>query len=110
MKKEEQQWDLIEKAKMILMNWAQNYNVHLFTVHFVPMLDFSLEEYIFYESDFDITQNQKSGISDKIKQVFLKALADLNYMKHFNNNITFIFDSNENVVNNYQGSYFLRLR
>lgn len=57
MKKEEQQWDLIEKAKIILMNWVQNYNVHLFTVHLVPMLDFSLEVYIFYENDFDITQN-----------------------------------------------------
>lgn len=110
MKKEEQQWDFIEKAKMILMNWSKVNNVHLFAVHFVPMSDFSLEVYVFYKSDFDIIQYQKNGVSDKVKQIFIKALNDLNYMKNFNNNITFTFDSNENVINNYQGSYFLRLR
>ncbi len=109
-KEEQQQWGLIEKAKIILLNWSQCNNVHLFAVHFVPMSDFSLEVYVFYENDFDITQNQENGISDKVEQIFLKELNDLKYMKHFNNNITFIFDSNENVINNYQGSYFLRLR
>jgi hypothetical protein len=74
------------------------------------MPNFSLEVYIFYKNDFDMTQNKNNGISDKAKQVFLKALNDLNYMRCFNNNITFIFDSNENVINNYQGSCFLRLR
>ncbi|MCX7745413.1 MAG: hypothetical protein N2645_00780 [Clostridia bacterium] len=110
MKKEELQWDLLEKAKIVLMNWTRANNINLFTVHFVPMHDFSLEVYVFYESDFDITQNKRNGISDTIKQVFLKALNDLNYMNIFSNNITFTFDSNENVMNNYQGSYFLRLR
>ncbi len=110
MKKEEQQWGVIEKAKMILLNWSQCNNVHLFAVHFVPMSDFSLEVYVFYKNDFDITENQNNGISDIVKQIFLKALNDLNYKRYFNSNITFIFDSNENVINNYQGSYFLRLR
>lgn len=110
MKKEEQQWDLLEKAKIILMGWSKDNNVHIFAVHFVPMFDFSLEVYVFYENDFDITQNQNNGISDKVKQFFLKALNDFNYMKYFSDNITFIFDSNENVISNYQGNYFLRLR
>lgn len=110
MKREEQQWDLVEKAKMILMEWSENNNANLFAVHFVPMFDFSLEVYIFYKNDSDIKQNQNNGISEKVKQIFLKALNDIGYMKHFNGNITFTFDSNENVINNYQGSYFLRLR
>ncbi|ABN54157.1 MAG TPA: hypothetical protein DEF39_10870 [Hungateiclostridium thermocellum] len=110
MKKEELQWDFIKKAKAVLMNWSEANNIHLFAVHFIPLSDFSLEVYVFYESDIDITQYQQNGVSDKIKQVFLEALNDLNYMKIFNNNITFTFDSNENVINNYQGSYFFRLR
>ena len=110
MKKEELQWNFIEKAKAVLMNWSHTNNIHLFAVHFVPLPDFSLEVYVFYERDIDITQNQQNGVSDRIKQVFLKTLYDLNYMKIFNNNVTFTFDSNENVINNYQGSYFFRLR
>ncbi|HNX29616.1 MAG TPA: hypothetical protein PKN87_09460 [Syntrophomonadaceae bacterium] len=110
MKKEEQQWDLIEKAKTILMKWSENNNANLLAVHFVPMFDFSLEVYIFYKSDADIKRNQNNGISEKAKQIFLKALNDMEYMKNFNDNITFTFDSNENVINNYEGSYFLRLR
>ena len=92
------------------MNWSQTNKVNLYAVHFVPMPDFSLEVYVFYEKDIDITQNHQNGVSENIKQIFLKTLNDLNYMKYFNNNITFTFDSNENVINNYQGSYFLRLR
>ena len=110
MKKEEQQWELLEKAKIILMDWSNNNNAHLFSIHFVSMFDFSVEVYVFYKSDFDVITNQNNGISDNIKQIFLKTLNDLSYMKYFNDNITFIFDSNENVINNYQGSYFLRLR
>ena len=110
MNKEDLQWDIIEKAKKILMDWSKDNNVHIFTVHFVPMFDSSLEVYVFYESDADITQYLKNGINDKVKQIFLQALTDMNYMKHFSDSITFIFDSNENVVKNYQGNYFLRLR
>jgi hypothetical protein len=110
MRKEELQWDIIEKAKKILMEWSKYNNAHIFTVHFVPMFDFSLEVYVFYESDNNIAQNQMTGITDKVKQTFLKAITDMGYMKHFGDNITFIFDSNENVVKNYEGNYFLRLR
>lgn len=110
MKKEVQQWNMLEKAKTKLVDWSKSISVHLFAVHFVPMLDFSLEVYIFYENDKDISTNESNGISDRIKETFLNALDELSYYKCFDNSITFVFDSNENVMKNYQGSYFLRLR
>lgn len=110
MNKEEKQWEIINKAKVVLMNWAVINKIHIITVHFIPMFDSSLEVYLFYENNKDISQNTTNGISDMVKQIFLKTLKDLNYYKHFSDKIMFIFDSNENVIKNYQGNYFLRLR
>jgi len=110
MDKEQLQWDIIEKAKLVLINWSSNNNVYIHEVYFVPMNDFSLEVYIFYRNDNDIILNKGNGISDDVKQIFLKTLSDMDYFRYYKNNISFIFDSHENVVKNYSGSYFFRLR
>jgi len=110
MNKREQQWDMLEKAGISLKKWSKKNNIGIYAVHFIPTLNFSLEVFIFYKNDIDVTQNQNNGTSERVKQFFLKALQDINYMDCFNNNISFIFDSNENVINNYEGSYFFRLR
>lgn len=110
MKKDEQQWDLIEKAKSVLIDWSKNNNVNVFAVHFVPMFDLSLEVYVFYDNNLEIEQYLNNGISNEVQQIFIKELNHLRYFKDFKDKIEFIFDSNENVVKNYQGSYFFRLR
>jgi hypothetical protein len=109
-KSEKLQWDIIEKGKEKLLEWSKENNAHIFTVHFVPIGFSPLEVYIFYENDIDIVQNEKNGVTDNVKRVFLETISDMNYMKIFDDNITFTFDSNENVIKNYQGSYFFRLR
>lgn len=109
-KKETLQWDIIEKAKENLIEWSKENNARIFTMHFVPMFDFSLEVYVFYESDNDIIQNQTNGTTERVKQFFLKVISDLDYMKYFGDSITFVFDSNENIAKNFEGNYFLRLR
>ena len=108
--KEKLQWNIIEKAKDVLMEWSKENQANIYVIHFVPMFDFSLEVYIFYKSDSDIAENQAKGLTDSVKQTFLKTVTDMDYTKHFGNNITFILDSDENVTKNYNGSYFLRLR
>jgi len=50
-----------KKAKAVLMNWSEANNIHLFAVHFIPLSDFSLEVYVFYESDIDILNISKTG-------------------------------------------------
>ncbi len=110
MKKDEKQWDLIDKAKQVLISWAKDNNVNVFAVQFVPMFDLSLEVYVFYDNDLEIEKYLNNGISNKVKKVFINELNSLRYFEDFNEKIEFIFDSNENVVKNYQGSYFFRLR
>lgn len=109
-RKEEQQWVQLEKAKTKLFNWARCNNVKIVEVHFVPMFDFAVEVYVFYKDNADLAQNQDNGVSELIKHVFLKILSDLGYIEYFGDKAKFIFDSDENVINNYQGNYFLRLR
>lgn len=109
-KSEKLQWDIIEKGKEKLLKWSKENEAQIFTVHFVPIGFSPLEVYIFYENDSDIVLNEKSGITENVKRVFLETISNLDYTKIFDNNIIFIFDSNENVIKNYQGNYFLRLR
>lgn len=110
MKTNEQQWNLIEKAKSVLISWAKDNNVNIFAVHFIPMFDLSLEVYVFYDNDLEIEKYLNNGISNEVKKVFINELNNLRYFEDFNEKIEFIFDSNENVVKSYQGSYFFRLR
>jgi hypothetical protein len=108
--KEKLQWNIIEKAKNALMKWSKDNLANIHAIRFVSMFDFSLEVYIFYKYNSDITKNEINGLTDNAKQYFLKTISDMDYMKHFESNIAFIFDSDENVIKNYNGSYFLRLR
>lgn len=104
-KKEDLQWEIIKKAEESFMARAKNINIY-----FVPMRNFRLEVYVFYEKNEDINKNQLSGKTEQVKREFLEELSKLDYKKHFSEEVSFIFDSNENVVENYAGSYFFRLR
>ncbi len=106
--KEELQWEIIKKAKEFLMVWAKTINIY--DIYFVPMRNFRLEVYIFYEKNEDINKNQLNGTTEQVKREFIEELSKLDYKKHFSEEVSFIFDSNENVVENYAGSYFFRLR
>jgi len=80
-KKEELQWNIIKKAKKLLMDWSNNDKVNIYDIHFIPMLDFRLEVYVFYEKDEDVSQNQLSGNTDRVKELFLDSLSKLEYKK-----------------------------
>jgi hypothetical protein len=109
-KKEKLQWKIIEKAKDSLLKYPKKNNINISAIHFIPMLDSSIEVYVFYEKDDDIVQNQINGTTERIKEDFLEIVSDLGYFNNFKDNISFIFDSHEKVVNNFEDSYFLRLR
>ncbi len=102
------QWQIIEKAKQILVKWLKNNNIYTHTIHFIPIDDISLEVYVFYKKDDDIVENQKNGVTEKIKETFINIIYDIDCTRF--NEISFVFDSHENVIKNYEGSYFFRLR
>lgn len=74
--------------------------------------DRDLTVLFFYPLDADVEAYQADGTSVWAQEKFISELhaAKRNFDFSELPNMTFEFDSHENVVNNYQGNYFLRLR
>jgi len=68
------------------------------------------EVYIFYETDKGLQANIASGKTELTKIEFLRILQELNCSHELASGVRFEFDSHENVIKNYEGNYFLRLR
>ncbi|MDN2705668.1 hypothetical protein O0881_27100 [Janthinobacterium sp. SUN100] len=66
----------------------------------------------FYQNDTDVQWNQETGINEWLQRKFVHELNATKVRYGFSEfpEITFMFDSEENVKANFQGDYFLRLR
>lgn len=112
------QWNILTKAKNEIVEWSEKVHANIFAVYFIPSDDYSptippenysLGVYIFYETDNDIINNKNNGITEESKKIFQQVISRLDYQKYFGNKIVYMFDSNENVVKNYEGNYYYRL-
>jgi len=66
--------------------------------------------WIFFPTDDDLKEHTRKGATEEIESDFRNILMQLKYpFKRFPR-IGFVFDSDENVQKNYEGSYFYRLR
>lgn len=79
-------------------------------VHFVPINEQRLEIYVFFNRDEDIAKCEESGVTQTIKDYFNEELNRVNRGSAAGVKVRFEFDSHENVVQNFRGNYFLRLR
>jgi len=108
-----EQFAIITKAREEILKWAEGAGISLFRVEFVvPFVkdDPGLWVWLFYGKDVEVKVNDQNGISDQVSQQFLKILSGLECPAELMNEVGFTFDSDENVQNNYEGSYFYRLR
>ena len=79
-----------------------------FVVPFVAT-DFGLGVWLFVETDAQLRAlTQKHG--SWLKREFLNALRAQGYPERWLGEVNFEFDSHENVVKKFEGSYFYRLR
>jgi hypothetical protein len=105
----------IEHAMEEVIEEIRAREIRLKTVEFVTTSeewDDSLGVLIFYENDSDIVTYNGDGTTEAIKTKFLDELVATKTRFLFSElpKINFAFDSHENVVKNFEGSYFLRLR
>jgi hypothetical protein len=72
----------------------------------------TLGVWFFYESDLEVEVHKKDGTNEWLKKTFVRELdaAKVNFRFSELPEISFEFDSIENVKKNYQGSYFLRMK
>ena len=80
-------------------------------IEYVPIISNPIiEVYVFYCADSDISKNDKLGVSEKISSFIVGELNRIGRGPTQGVLPKFVFDSHENVVINYEGSYFFRLR
>ncbi|MEX0996266.1 MAG: hypothetical protein WDZ45_04395 [Flavobacteriaceae bacterium] len=72
--------------------------------------DKDLDVWLFFDTDEIVMNYAINGTTEKVKKEYLRILEDLNYPSNYLDQVIFHIDSHENVVKNYEGSYFYRLR
>jgi hypothetical protein len=108
-----QQFAHIEAAGAELRAWASSDGVPLVHVDFaVPFVetDFSLNVWLFYDTDRSVADLDRDGTTARVQQEFLSILGAGGYPAAWLPDVAFEVDSHENVERNYDGSYFYRLR
>lgn len=107
------QFEILEDVKNEILKWAENEAINLYKIEYVvPFVeeDFSFDVWFFYQTDEESMKYEKDGTSERVKQRFLNLMCSKAYPEQFLSKVIFVFDSDENVQNNFEGSYFYRLR
>ena len=99
---------LSEVRERILAQFKSK-GVHEFMVLYSRNTD-SFGAYIFYEMDSQIEENVKTGLVEELKEAVYEGLVSVGRGIRGNIKVNFVFDSHENVVRNYEGDYYNRLR
>ena len=79
-------------------------------VMYVPISVMEIEVYIFYPTDQNVKENERSGTSQTIQSMFEQELDRVSRGPKSGTELRFEFDSLENIRKNYEGSYYNRLR
>lgn len=108
----EQGWESLKSAKQAFEAWVSSCNISLACIHHIATFeDWSKDTciLIFFPTDADLAQHKATGRIQDIEKAYRQFLIDAKYpTKRFP--VSFEFDSHENVVKNFEGSYFFRLR
>src|SRR4051812_37165919 len=107
-----QGWAALKTAESSFRSWTTASGIAVERVEHVATFedwDKSTEIYIFFPTDADLERHSEVGTLQLAEARYRELLCDTDYpSERFP--VHFFFDSHENVVKNYQGSYFYRLR
>lgn len=98
---------LSEVCDYLMMKYKRQ-GIHQVFLFYSPKTD-GFYPKIFYNYDRQIQEDEASGLADAVKKDTLQALEAVGRGAQETLKVEFEFDSHENVVNNYEGDYFLRL-
>lgn len=106
-------YKIIEKARSKLESWAEARSISLHKIDFVaafePWSD-SLGVWAFYKLRTEVETCEKDGTSDAIREEFLELLKKYKYPFDEFPQVDFEFSSHQEVEEDFEGSYFYRLR
>ena len=103
----------VDKAESLMLAWAKNENIHIFQIEFIipfVLSDKSLVVYLFFDTNQRMMEYNSNQTTENVKQKFIDILKKLDYPNDYLPQVSFVIDTDENVRENYDGSYFGRLR
>jgi len=106
-------WSIIDQAKERLLRFGPAAGIQIHSIHYVATFeewDDGIGVWVFFPTDRELAEHTGSATTKTLEDEYLKVLRELNYPFHKFPRVTFVFDSDENVQRNYEGSYFYRLR
>lgn len=106
-------YQILEDAKQELIDWVKEKALPIHKVDYVSAFEEwndSLGVWVFYDTDLSLKESNANGVSSRVKDKYQEILTMHSYPFSEFPKISFEFDSHENVMKNYEGSYFYRLR
>lgn len=107
------QFDLIEMASARTLEWASKASIPL--KHIEPVVpfvetDFSLDAWLFFDTEANVEVFSSDGSADKVAAQFRTSLAESGYPAEWLSLVVCHFASKEVVDRDYQGSFYYFLR
>ena len=99
----------LSKVRNCVLSKFGEHGLHEFFILYSPKAN-KFRAFVFYSSDSQIDEAEKSGLSSIIKNAVLESLKDVGRGQGDRVNVEFEFDSHENVEAKYHGDYYSRLR
>ncbi|MBK7668750.1 MAG: hypothetical protein IPJ32_16295 [Sphingobacteriaceae bacterium] len=102
----------IKNTETEFLNWCLRNGIPIFKINYVvtwEKWDDGIGVYIFTKTNKELKELEGKGL-EEIKVEFLEGLRRNNYPFDLFPNVVFEFDTDQNVQENYEGSYFYRLR
>lgn len=107
------QFDVIEAASEVMRKWARANDKSLAYIYpVVPFVDtdFSLDAWLFVDTENRIREYQADGTLDALIKRFCAELASVGYPAEWSQLVSCHFGSKEVVDRDFEGSYFSCLR
>lgn len=99
----------LNKIRDMILDRFKGKNVHEFMMFYSRKTD-SFGAYIFYDMDSQIDDAVETQLAKEIEDAVYEGLEIVGRGTKENVKVKFEFDSHENVVRNYEGDYYNRLR
>ena len=106
-------WEIIARAREMLLELEASKGIAIHEVHITATFekwDDGIGVWIFFPTDDELNAYGKKGATEAIETDLRNILKQLKYPFRRFPRVNFVFDSDENVQKNYEGSYFYRLR
>src|SRR5690625_1085357 len=99
--------NLDKLREMFLQRFGSRYPLHEFCI--MPQRDVDFRAYVFFDKNNDVETSKESGLNEEIIDFVYESLEFLGRGRRGEVTVVFEFDSNENVEENFEGDYYLRL-